>query len=333
MGGVVRWLGLDGVRGRAGTLAERAIGQYFSDGCPQLAAAIAYRTLLSLFPAVIVATAVATLLLDNREVADLISDQITDLVTLSPAGEAALDSQLRQAAGAAGTAGVVGLVILLWAASGLIGALRFAVDRVWGVEGRQFARGKLLDLMLAALLGVVAIGSVALTLLVRLISDAGPIAGGLAGLLAPILVSFLGLLALFKILPSVRTYVRDLWPAALVGALLLELAKVILAIYFDRYFDNAIYGSLGAVVSLLIFVYVAAMIVLIAAELAAELPRVRAGVYDRAGGGGGAGGLPGWIAGQARQAIRRGKPEDPFRSEGSEATDAAGDAAGAGERG
>ena len=78
-----------------------------------------------------------------------------------------------------------------------------------------------------------------------------------------------------------------MWPGVVLAAVGYELAKGGFALYLDS-FGNfaAVYGSLGAVIVFLVFIYTAAMIVLLGGEFAALWPRVRAGEFDRGDGGG-----------------------------------------------
>jgi hypothetical protein len=100
-------------------------------------------------------------------------------------------------------------------------------------------------------------------------------------IVVPLLLSFLTFAVLYKYVPSVSTHFRHVWPGALLAAVLFELLKNGFAFYL-RFFGNydAIYGSLGAVIIFLFFVYLSAVAMLIGAEMASEWPRVIHGHYD-----------------------------------------------------
>ena len=85
----------------------------------------------------------------------------------------------------------------------------------------------------------------------------------------------------YKLIPDVRTRFRHVWTGALLAALLFELIKNGFALYL-RYFGNydAVYGSLGAVIAFLFFIYLSSIILLLGAEVASEWPRVLHGHYD-----------------------------------------------------
>jgi membrane protein len=85
---------------------------------------------------------------------------------------------------------------------------------------------------------------------------------------------------LYRVVPAAPTRMRDIWPGALAAAAGFEGLQYGFSIYlafFGHY--NRVYGSLGAVVAFMFFVYLASMVFLFGAEIASEYPRLR----DRAG--------------------------------------------------
>ncbi len=89
------------------------------------------------------------------------------------------------------------------------------------------------------------------------------------------------MLFLYRVLPMHKEPLRDIWPGAVVAALGLAIVKVGLELYFEQLADlGAIYGSLGALMALLIFVYAAANVVVFGAEFAAEWARLDDGPSD-----------------------------------------------------
>ena len=96
----------------------------------------------------------------------------------------------------------------------------------------------------------------------------------LAGDVLPLVFVALAMLFLYRVLPMHTEPLRDIWPGAVVAAIGLAIVKLGLELYFEQFADfGAIYGSLGAAMALLLFVYAAANVVVFGAEFASEWAR------------------------------------------------------------
>lgn len=267
---------------RAWQLLQRTVRGFSGEGGTRLAAAIAYYVLLSLFPLVIALVAGAGLVpgVGGREE---IVDRVVDALPLTAEGADDLRGALLDAGSSAGAVGVVGLVGLLWTASGMMGAIRTGLTAVTGGEApRPFLVGKLVDVTMVALVGLVLLASAALTVTMRVadqrvldplgLPDA---AGAALGVLAPLLLAFGVLIGLLRLVPAEPVPWAGAWRGAVGGAVALWALATGFAVYvenFSRY--NAIYGSLGAVAAFLVFVFLAAIVLLLTAAAAAAWPEV-----------------------------------------------------------
>ncbi len=161
-----------------------------------------------------------------------------------------------------------------------------ALNEAWDVdEVRPFLRGKLIDIGLVAVVATLALGSLGLTLALRFAGRHASASGvpGLGwaswvvGIGVPLVVGFAVVLFLYRVVPAAEVRLRDAWPAALLVAVLLVLAENLFAVYVGNFANyNAVYGSLGAVIAFMFFVYLASELFLLGAEVASEWPRVRA---------------------------------------------------------
>ncbi len=278
-------------------LCRRTAREFLDDHCTQLAAGIAYYVLFSIFPLAILLVSISGLILtDDRLRADVVEEIFRALPLSEGEGRDDLQSAVDGIAGGLSAIGLISVVGLAWSAMAMMGAIRHALDTAWDVAHRRpIVRAKLLDATLVlgvGLLIAVSVGATMFLQVARLLSDdlsdaLGPLGAGAhvlfdaVALLVPLLISFATFAALYKYVPSVRTRFRHVWPGALLAAVLFELLKNGFAVYL-RYFGNydAIYGSLGAVVIFLFFVYLSALALLIGAELAAEWPRLIHGRRD-----------------------------------------------------
>ncbi len=264
---------------RAGEWFQRSLSRFAAVRGPRQSAAIAYYVLLSLFPLILVLASVAGLVLDDEELRSDFVEALADALPITEAGASDLDAALRGVSANAGTVGLVSLVTLVWSASGMMGAIRGSLDDIDPeTPPRPFARGKLVDLIMLLIAGLLLAASAGLTIATRVAQKDVGDSVGLSGplyevgrVVVPIAVGTGLLVLLLRWAPSAGPPVRDAWPAALVGAVALWALSVGFAAfiqYFGSY--NVVYGSLAAVIVFLVFVYLAANVVLLAAAFAAE---------------------------------------------------------------
>ncbi|MFP5362515.1 MAG: YihY/virulence factor BrkB family protein [Thermoleophilia bacterium] len=269
-------------------LARRAVAEFFEDGCPQRAAAISYYSLLSLFPLAIVLVAVFGIVADDDAARRRVIEFVLDNVPLrEDRGRADLEELLQSVTAAGGGFGALGVLGLLFAASAVMGAVRQALSAAWEVEDpRPPLQGKLVDLLLVLVVGLVIVASLAMTLALRLVTSIGERLGDL-GLLAeqavllasglvPALLAFAVCTVVFALVPAPRSGLRDTWPGVLVAVIGFEAAKQGFSLYLENAANyGAVYASLGGIVAFLVFVFIVANLFLLGAEAASEWPRVR----------------------------------------------------------
>jgi membrane protein len=196
-----------------------------------------------------------------------------------------LEGVARDALDGAGDIGPLSVLLLLAAASGVMGALRHSINVAWDIERRPpLLRRKALDLALVSGATIVLLFSLSVTATRRasaLVDDEEGggflVAAGLdvLGDVLPFLFIALVVLFLYRVLPVDRPRLRDIWPGALVAAVGLLAVKGVLELYLEHLADfGALYGSLGALMALLLFVFAAANVLVFGAEFASEWARL-----------------------------------------------------------
>jgi membrane protein len=269
-----------------GQLVEHAVREYFRDGCGQRAAAISFYTLFSLFPLAILSVAVLGLVLDDAQARHRVISLVLDNLPLDQRqGRAELQKLLWQVTRSVAGFGILGLITLLFAASGVMSSIRLALNAAFDArDTRPPAQAKLFDILGVFGFGVFVTLSFALTLVDQFAGKLGDqVTTTIASLgrLLPLAVAVCVFAVLFRVVPANRPRLRDTWPGVLVAAVGYELAKTGFAIYLGHFAHyGAVYASLGSIIALLVFVYVAASVALLGAEIASEWPCVRAGDYD-----------------------------------------------------
>ena len=260
-------------------LLKEAASDWRFDRAPRLGAALAYYTVFSLVPLLIIIIALIGLVFGQEAAQSAILGQISNLVGEQSA--AAIKDMIERAnepsTGVMAT--VIAIATLLFGASGFFGQLQDALNTVWGVEpkeGRGFW-GTIKDRFLS----FVAVLGTGFLLLVSLVVSSALAALGkwFNGLLpmpeivlqtinfAVSLVVVTALFALiFKILPDVRVAWRDVWIGAAMTALLFSIGKFAIELYLGKSNVASAYGAAGSLVLILIWVYYSAQILLYGAE-------------------------------------------------------------------
>jgi membrane protein len=240
----------------------RACVEFVDDRGHRDAAQIAFFALLSFIPLTLLLVAGFGLPFGEEEVRARVIDTVFDHVPLSrEADRARIEGTVGEALDSAGSLGPASVILLIVAATGIMGALRHAINEAWDIHTRPpLLWRKLLDLALVVV-GTVVLAAAAL---LDRIGDA-----------LPFLLTVLVVLFLYRVLPDPRPRTRDIWPGAVVAVLLLEAVREMLEFYFEDLSDfGALYGSLGAMMALLVFVFAAANVLCFGAEFASEWSRL-----------------------------------------------------------
>jgi membrane protein len=265
---------------RAWLLLRSTIEGYIADEAMSRGAAIAYYTVFSIAPLLVIATAVAGLAFGRQAVEGAIAAELTGL--LGEPAAIAVQGLIRSAArpGASEFATLVGVVVLLVTASGVFGELQAALNAIWQAEpppGRDtvstFLRARALSLGLVAATGFLLLCSL---LVSAGLAALGTWAGGwlpgwtllLAALnnLASFLVVTLLFAAIYKVLPDRPLSWRDVGVGALMTAFLFTIGKSLIGWYIGSSAVSSAYGATGALMVVLLWVYYSAQIFLLGAE-------------------------------------------------------------------
>lgn len=268
-----------------------SVSRFQRHRCTTAAAAIAFHVLFSIFPLVLLITAILGTQMRSAEVRKQISDGLLNVLPLDPSASAQIDHLLISATNNLATVGIVGAVGLIWSASGMLGSVRGAMELAWeGTAGtRPFFRGKLVDALLLGIVVSVVLSSFLAGLVLSVVpqvsidvirpdSWTGDFAAVVRSSLAPavsVLTSGVILTLAYKFLPRPRPALRYAMAGATLAAVLLELARRVFSIYVDHVATyDVVYGSIGSIIVFLFFVYIAAIVSLLGAEVGASVRRV-----------------------------------------------------------
>ena len=260
-------------------LFKQTFKEFGEDKAPRLGAALAYYTIFSIAPLLLLAVAISGMVCGQEAAQGAIAKQLDNVM-----GAATAKSVQEMIANAAkpktGTmATIISVITLLFGASGVFGQLKDALNTIWNVEGKPrpgiigFVRNRFMSMAMVAGIGFL--------LLVTLIIDAVLSAmGDWIGARMPggealfhtlhVIVSFAVVTVLFamifRILPDLKIAWKDVWLGALITSFLFVLGKLGLGLYLGKAAVGSSYGAAGSLVILLVWVYWSAQILFLGAE-------------------------------------------------------------------
>ena len=263
------------------SLVEDVWKAWRADYAASMGAALAYYTMFSLAPLLLIVISVAGLVFGEAAARGEIQAQLDNL--MGPHSASAVQDLLasvhQPSKGLAAT--LLGLALLLAGAASVFGELQDALDRIWRVPAAKPADGGWLALVRSRLLSYGMILALAFLLTVSLVISAllaalghtlKPIFIGwhtvvsLGSALAAFVLAALLFALIFKVVPRVHVMWKDVWVGAVFTALLFALGKTLIGLYIGRSGIASGFGAAGSLVVILLWVYWSAQILLIGAE-------------------------------------------------------------------
>ncbi|HXS72589.1 MAG TPA: YihY family inner membrane protein [Rhodanobacteraceae bacterium] len=258
------------LRAFAGFLWQR----FLDDKCFETAGALSYTTLFAIVPLL---TAVIAIVSAFPVFANW-RDRLTDFIfsNFVPAAGSTVQSYLLQFADNASKLTALGLLFLLVSALMMMASIEDRFNRIWRVQTRRSRGSRLLLYWAALTIGPLLV--IAALVLVSRFATTGPDAAqpsGLAGYLLaalPFVLTWLVLLGMYMLVPNRTVAFRHAGIAAVIAAILFQIARVLFAIYVSNVPSyQQIYGALAAAPLFLMWLYFSWVIVLLGASLAAAM--------------------------------------------------------------
>jgi membrane protein len=270
-------------------LLKTTFRHWLEDKAPQLGAALAYYTVFSLAPMVLVLFAVFGFIYGNSEVARReILQQLYSFLDHSSAKAVQDIAASTSEPTASAVATVVGITVALFGASGVFGQLQDALNTIWGVKPKP---GKsLVSFLRARFLSFAMVAGMCFLLLVSLTASAvitavggylehllprGDLLAWTIHLVLDICIVTLLFAMIFKFLPDARLSWHDVRLGAALTTALFLVGKYALGFYLGSDTPGSAYGAAGSLITMLIWVYYAAQIVLFGAEFTRVYARER----------------------------------------------------------
>jgi membrane protein len=267
--------------GNAFSLLKQTFNEWLQDKAPQLGAALAYYTVFSLAPLILVLLAIVGVIFrkDPAGAWDKITQQMTYF--LDPSAVQVVQSIAQKASqpGKSTIATIIGVALALFGASGVFGQLQDALNTIWGVKAKpgggiwRFIRSRFLSFAMVGGICFLLLVSLALESLLKGFSHyvQSVLPGGLVIAMCVYLIFDFGVVVLlfaliFKILPDVKIQWRDVWIGAVMTAIFFGIGKWLLGFYLGSGAAGSAYGAASSLITLLLWVYYSSQILLFGAE-------------------------------------------------------------------
>jgi membrane protein len=261
-------------------LVKTAASSWVEDYAQSMGAALAYYTMFSIAPLLLIVIAIAGLVFGEEAARGAIFSQLQGMMGQegATAVQGLLQSVNKPAAGV--TATVIGAVLLLVGATTVFGELQDDLDRIWRAPERDKTSG-IWGLLRTRLLSFGMILGIGFLLIVSLVVSAAlaafgewwaPLFGGWEVLanIVNFAISFAMTTAIFamiyKIMPRVSIAWHDVWIGAAVTSLLFTIGKFLIGLYIGKSGISSGFGAAGSLVVVLVWVYYSAQIFLMGAE-------------------------------------------------------------------
>jgi len=260
-------------------LAKAAFGNWQADYAPSMGAALAYYTVFSIAPLLVIVIAIAALIFGDEAAQGAIMGQASSMIGENGAKaiEGMLASAQKPKEGMLASA--LGIVALLIGATTVFSELESNLNRIWKVEPDEgsgvwhFVHTRLLSFGMILAFGFLLIVSLVVSAAIAAWGNywsgwfgGFEVALHIANFLIPLLVLTVLFAIIYKFLPRVSIRWRDVWIGALVTSLLFSLGKFLIGLYIGKSGVESSYGAAGALVVLLVWVYYSAQIFLLGAE-------------------------------------------------------------------
>lgn len=262
-------------------LLKQTVQEWLGDKAPQLGAALAYYTVFSLAPLILVLLAIVGIIFrdDPAGTWNKITEQMSYF--LDPSAVQVVQSIAQKASepGKSTIATIIGVALAILGASGVFGQLQDALNTIWGVKAKPgggiwgFLRNRFLSFAMVAGVCFLLLVSLTLESLLKAFSHyvQSVLPGGIVVALAVYLIFDFAVVVLlfamiFKFLPDVEIQWRDVWIGAVITTILFGIGKWLLGFYLGSGVAGSAYGAASSLITLLLWVYYSSQILLFGAE-------------------------------------------------------------------
>jgi len=263
------------------SLLKQTFSEWLEDKAPQLGAALAYYTVFSLAPLVLLLLAIVGFLFrkDPSGTWEKITEQMSYFLDNSAIEVVQNIAQTASHPNKSALATTIGVLLALFGASGVFGQLQDALNTIWGVKAKPgnsigtFLRARFFSFAMVAGVCFLLLVSLVLESVLKSFSQyvQAMFPGGIIIALVVYSIFDLAVVVLlfaliFKFLPDVKIQWRDVWIGAVMTAIFFAIGKWALGLYLGSGTAASAYGAASSLITLLLWIYYSSQILLFGAE-------------------------------------------------------------------
>lgn len=260
-------------------LLKETFFRWKDDNAQLWCASLAYYTVFSLAPLLLITISIAGLVLGRSNVQYQIYSQLNGLIGQN--GTQLISTMIQHSSKTSTNifAAVVGFLTLLLGASGVFGQLKQSLNHIWRVKTNPrsglwgIVRDRLVNfsmlLVIGFLLLISLVASAAITVITSFFNHILPLPGfalEIMNFVVSLIIISILFASIFKILPDIKIRWKYVWPGAITTSLLFTIGKTLIGLYIGNSSMTSTYGAAASLAILLVWVYYAAQILFFGAE-------------------------------------------------------------------
>jgi membrane protein len=275
---------------------KQVFQEWNEDRVPRLAAALAYYTIFSLAPLLIVAIAAVGIVYSGQAAESAIIGAVSD--SISPSAADVVQGLINNAYEAEGSviSTLISIGLVIFTSTILFDQLQSALNTIWDVEPEE--GGGIVQILLRKAISFGMVLIIGLLLLISLIASTAISAAAvyatelvpgveflirIANFAIAFGVTMLLFAAIYRLLPNAKIAWRDVWVGSAITALLFSIGRFVLALYLGTTSTTSVYGAAGSFVLILLWVFYSAQLILLGAEITQVYARRYGSQIIRAG--------------------------------------------------
>ena len=255
---------------------------FIRDKIPKYSASLAYTTVFSLGPLLIVIIFLCSLFFGQEATEGRIYEQMQQFVGKDAALQIETIIKNASLSGKGNIAVIIGIATLIFGATAVFAEIQDSVNTIWGLKAKpkkglwKIIRNRFLSFSVVISLGFLLLVSLAISAVIEVLNEklrsSFPDIAVVIFYIVDLLISFVITTALFaiifKVLPDAKTKWKDIMPGAVASGVLFMIGKFAISFYIAKAQVGSTYGAAGSLVIILLWVYYSAMILYLGAEFA-----------------------------------------------------------------